>query len=308
MKNILGKSIRLFLVDGSPQGLITLEVPNWTGHVLSGPRAKIAELVQRPEMQRTGVYILSGIDQDSGKPLVYIGETDNMARRIAQHNKEIDFWERGYFITSTDQNLTKAHARYIESRLISIAEDAEIAKLHNSTSPTIDRLPESDISDMEYFIQQIRLVFPVLGLDILRDKPQVTVKLAGNPASTKDDVATESPIFEIHAKKHDLTAHAREVDGDFILLAGSETQPKWIGTGDHSYSKIHQQLVTEGKIVTDEAHNKGIVREDIYFTSPSGAAAIVLGRASNGRYEWKVQGSSETYQQWQDRIVESVFD
>lgn len=80
-----GRSVRLFLVDGSPQGLITAEIMNWTGHVLTGPRTKLAELVQRPESSRTGVYFLMGSDPDGGAlPLVYIGESDDVATRLKQ--------------------------------------------------------------------------------------------------------------------------------------------------------------------------------------------------------------------------------
>lgn len=48
-----GRSIRLFLVDGTPNGLLTAEIMNWTGHVLTGPRSRLSELVQRPEVGQT---------------------------------------------------------------------------------------------------------------------------------------------------------------------------------------------------------------------------------------------------------------
>jgi len=60
-----GRSIRLFLVDGSPNGLLTAEIMNWTGHALTGPRTKLTELVQRPECSRTGIYFLVGPDPEN---------------------------------------------------------------------------------------------------------------------------------------------------------------------------------------------------------------------------------------------------
>jgi hypothetical protein len=33
-----GRTVRLFLVDGSASGLITAEIINWSGKVLAGPR------------------------------------------------------------------------------------------------------------------------------------------------------------------------------------------------------------------------------------------------------------------------------
>lgn len=305
MTNLLGKSIRLFLVDGTPQGLMTLEVVNWTGHILTAPRSKIAELIKREEMNRTGVYFLSGPDPEgnSEKPVVYIGESDNVGNRLAQHNKDEDkqFWERACIITSKDQNLTKAHAKYLESRLITIAEAAGLAKLANGTAPAFDRLPEGDIADMEYFISQIRLVLPVVGLDILRDKPRISAnsKQPGAKFISNDEFKA-SPTFEIQARKHGIKALAKEVDGDFILLAGSETQPKWIGVTDDGYKKRHDAMLADKKIIVDTVSQKGVVQEDVVFSSPSAAAAVVLGRASNGRTEWKLQGTSKTYQDWQD--------
>ena len=59
-----GRSIRLFLVDGTPNGLLTAEIMNWTGHVLRTPRTKIKEALARPEAGFTGVYVLIGEDQN----------------------------------------------------------------------------------------------------------------------------------------------------------------------------------------------------------------------------------------------------
>lgn len=84
----LGRSLRLFLVDGTSNGLLTAEIMNWTGHVLTGPRSKLAELVQRPECGRTGVYFLVGPDPENNLRFkVYIGESDDVAKRLKQHNR-----------------------------------------------------------------------------------------------------------------------------------------------------------------------------------------------------------------------------
>lgn len=110
-----GRSIRLFLVDGTSNGLLTAEIMNWTGHVLTGPRSKLSELVQRPECARTGVYFLIGPDPDD--PLrnrVYVGESDDVAQRLKQHNRSEDqggkdFWERVCLVTSKGRCCINAH-------------------------------------------------------------------------------------------------------------------------------------------------------------------------------------------------------
>ena len=38
-----GRSLRLFLVDGTPNGLLTAKIMDWPRHVLTSPRSKLAE-------------------------------------------------------------------------------------------------------------------------------------------------------------------------------------------------------------------------------------------------------------------------
>jgi hypothetical protein len=111
-----GKTIRLFLVDGSPSGVLTAEIMNWTGHVLSAQRASLVEILRRPEANRTGIYFLVGSDPDRlGQSIVYIGESDNVGDRLTQHNRDEgkNFWESTCIVTNKDANLTKAHVRYL---------------------------------------------------------------------------------------------------------------------------------------------------------------------------------------------------
>jgi hypothetical protein len=145
-----GKQIRLFRVDGTPGGLTTSEITNWTGHVLTGPRSDIGALLQRDEARRTGVYLLLGDDEEAlGDTRCYIGEADVVAERLRSHLRDKEFWDRIVVITSKDANLTKSHGRYLESRLIQLATKAGRATLENGTAPPTPQLPEADISDMD---------------------------------------------------------------------------------------------------------------------------------------------------------------
>ncbi len=302
-----GRSIRLFLVDGAPGGIITAEIMNWTGHVLFGPRSRLADLIQREEVKRTGVYFLTGLDPEGGyKPMVYLGETDHVGKRLAQHNKDEskDFWDRACIVTSKDQNLTKAHAKYLESRLISITQGAGRALLFNSTSPDYTILPESDAADMEFFIEQIRIVLPVLGLEFLRETPRLSQSRAES-AEVASEGLSESPVFELVSRKHKLAAQASEIDGDFVVAQGSSAQADWIGVQNHSYKKLHAQLVETGILRSNAANQTSMLfAEDYAFRSPSAASAVILGRQDNGRLSWRVQGGNATYADWQQEQVE----
>jgi predicted GIY-YIG superfamily endonuclease len=307
MSDAIGRSVRLFLVDGKSTGLITAEIMNWTGHVLTGPRTELPKFLARPEVGRTGVYLLHGRDpEDPDRTRLYIGESDQVGTRLKQHNQEDKktYWERTCVITSKDQNITKAHARYLESRLIGIAAKAKRATLDNGTAPPLVPLPEADCSDMEFFIDQIRLILPVLGLDFLREAPQASAL----SATVQTDTPTSAPtgtLFTLDHKKTGLHAEAREIDGDFILLKGSRTVAQWKqeSTKDQGYAKQFNKLIADGTLQPDANSDWLMLSEDVAFSSPSAAAAVVVGRSANGRIEWKVTGTQQTYAAWQDEQI-----
>lgn len=235
--------------------------------------------------------------------MAYIGESDDVAKRLVQHarpehNGGKDFWNRAVVVTSKDMNLTKAHARYLESRMIVLAAAAARAKLTNGTNPSPMALPEADRSDMEYFIDQTKIVLPVLGINLLR-----STKVAAEAPLSGDGATPEvSPVFRMISKKAAVDASAQEVDGEFIVREGSQARREWVA-GDHSYRKLRLQLESDGTLVLTPDGLTMTFTHDYVFASPSAAAAAVLGRNSNGRLEWKVDGSLTTYAEWQESLL-----
>jgi hypothetical protein len=110
-------TIKLFLPRGAAKSLRTAEISNWTGKSVTTPRTEMDELLQREELDKSGVYILSETDPVSGSPRVYIGEAEVIRERIKQH-KTKEFWVSAIVFVSKDENLTKAHIRYLKGRLI----------------------------------------------------------------------------------------------------------------------------------------------------------------------------------------------
>ncbi len=233
-----GRQIRLYLADGTPGGLLTAEIMNWTGHVIAAPRSDLADLLKRPEVSRTGVYLLLGDDPNNpGSQQVYIGEGDNVGKRLYQHGRDEtkDFWDRTVLLTSKDLNLTKAHARYLEARLIALTSEAGRAHLTNETAPAPINLPEADISDMEYFVAQARIVLPVLGINVLRSTGLT-------PRAPSDPSRPESPAFVLSQAKAGVSARAQEVDGEFIVRAGSRARRSWTGRTTAGYAPLRTRL------------------------------------------------------------------
>ena len=304
MSTLPGKSVRLFLAEGTASGLTTAEIINWTGHVLAGSRSGLPAFMKRPELDRTGVYFLSGPDpEDPDKLRLYIGEGDTVKKRLVKHSNDTskDFWIRTCVVTSKDQNITKAHARYLEARLIAIAKAVGIAKVANGTVPPLPKLPEADTADMEFFVEQVRLILPVLGFDFLRQSKatsRTTTDTAEAPADS--EVAT---LFHLVIERRGIDASAREIDGEFVVLAGSDAAAEWSG-GDpnYTYARLHAELIESGKLV--QGGNSHLqLSEDVPFRSPSAASSVVLGRTDNGRASWKTSDSNLTYADWHSRKV-----
>lgn len=300
----VGKQVRLFLVDGTPGGMLTAEIMNWTGHVIAAGRSELAVLLSREEVQRTGVYLLLGDGvADIDETLIYIGEGDNVGERLKMHHKSEekggkDFWNRAIVLTSKDANLTKAHARYLESRFIAIATAAGRATVTNGTAPQPLPLPEADKSDMEYFVDQAKIILPVLGVDALRKVPSPS-----DSANPYVQNTASSPIFEMSISGTGITAQAQETDGEFAVLEGSRARASWIGAM-HGYAKLHQKLVTAGVLVADGASAR--FTKSHVFKSPSAAGAVIAGRATNGRTSWRVPAIGLTYGQWQEQGIASL--
>lgn len=304
-----GKSVRLFLADGTPGGLLTAEIMNWTGHIVAAPRSDLAALLKRPEAARTGIYILLGDDPDSlGGQAAYVGEGDDVSKRLYQHARPEgqngkDFWDRAIVLTSKDANLTKAHARYLESRFITLAMRASRARLTNGTAPAPIVLPEADVSDMEYFIEQAKIVLPILGVNIFRS-PRTSVVSA---STSSGGGRTDSPLFEMTMKKSGITATAQEVDGEFTVLESSQARSAWIGAAGHNYVGLRTKLENDGTLVPSSDGATMVFARDHAFSSPSAAAAVVAGRNANGRLEWKVQGAHTTYGEWESEGLEEAM-
>jgi predicted GIY-YIG superfamily endonuclease len=206
-----GLTIRLFLVDGTPTGIITAEVGNWTGKVVVAPRTSLPALKLRDEAKRTGVYFLLGPDPaDPSRERVYIGESDDVVNRLDQHNGDDSkgFFGRVCLVVSKDENLTKAHARWLESRLIEQAKTAKRASLANGNEPSFNMLPEADRADMAFFLGQITLILPVLGIDILHPEPKVSSPTSGSGITAPLGIGA---LFEMAVG--DARATASEADG-----------------------------------------------------------------------------------------------
>lgn len=265
-------TIKLFLVHGDPKRLRTAELSNWTGKAVSGPRTEFEGVIAREESEKSGIYLLTGTDPETGKPAIYIGEAECVRDRVKNHNDK-DFWNQITFFVSKDENLTKAHIRYLEGNLLEASKTAGRAVITN-TQGSGSKLPESDRGEMEVFLEKINQLLPVLGIDLL-------VPMSGS--SSQDALGSALLFCEIKG----LKATGFRSPNGFLVKKGSEavtverpSSEKWPWT-----KNLRQKLKDDG--VLAEKRDRLIFIQDIEFTSPSAAAAVIHGGHANGLTAWK---------------------
>lgn len=301
--NRRGRSVKLFLADGSNSGIVTAEIGNWSGHILSAPRTRLEDAILRNEVTRTGVYILYAQSTHEANAMVYVGEADEVKTRLISHDKEKDFWERFVVITSKDANLTKAHVRYLEARILDIIHEVKAVNVVNKTNPSFDNLPEADISDMESFLDEIKLALPVLGFDFLK-----VIKVRDrNTSSTGIDetrnLFDDDAVFLLKNAKAGIDARATEQRGEFIVLEGSKGSLKekssFLGKPNKSF---RDDLLESGRIEKIDEKNF-VFKQDVAFSSPSAASVCLFGTSRNGRTDWTEEQNGLTYADWKDGIL-----
>jgi hypothetical protein len=262
-------SIRIFLAEGTPSGLKFVEKSNWTGVGVVCPRPRFTSVKDRKEFARAGVYVLVGPSDSSDRPLVYVGEGDPVRTRLEDHHSRKDFWTVSYFFTSKDSNLNKAHIEYLEHRLIVLAKDAKRSQLDNANLPTAPSLSEAEQSDVESFLDEMLLCFPVLGVTIF-ERPEI--------------IPTKR--IQLFLKSKGVVAEGYESEDGFVVKEGATAVATTVPSIPGFAASLRDDLMKSGVLVkrTDDFLE---LTQNYEFLSPSGAAAFLIGSSVNGRDAWK---------------------
>jgi hypothetical protein len=265
-------TIKLFLPRGDAKSLRTAEISNWTGKAVAAPRTELDELLRREELEKAGVYILVGNDPLTNAPRAYIGEAEIVRERLKQH-KAKEFWISAIVFVSKDENLTKAHVRYLENRLL--AEAAQVSRFTlEQNQAGGSKLPESDREDMEIFLSRIRQLLPVLGSDIL------------SPIA-KASAAITQPGGVLVCRNKGAEAQGQRTSNGFVVFQGSTAVAKHRPSANAYPYVIAQrnQLIADGTLVLKSGYLA--FARNVEFSSPSAAAAVINGGSANGLIAWK---------------------
>lgn len=265
-----GKTIKIFLIDGDPNGRMSCELSNWSGKAYKIPRIKIKDCTDRDDLTSTGVYLLFGKDEE-GKDQVYIGEAESILRRLFQQLTSKDFWNEAIVFISKDENLNKAHIKYLENRLHDIAKAANRYKIDNFIIPTQSSISESDRAEMEEFIEYIKMLVNTLGHKVFDEKREFKPK-------------QKQETFFIKAARG-ADGQGEPTSDGFVVFKNSKAAGSIVNSMTSNFITYRQKLIEDGVLVDKGEYFE--FSDDYIFSSPSTAAVMVMGRNANGLTEWK---------------------
>lgn len=264
-----GKAIELFLVNGTADSLVTAELSNWNGKAIKIPRTEVSAC-DREDIRGVGVYFLI-CQEDDGTESVYIGEAENVLDRLTQHlrdyqsGKEKYYWNTAVIFVGRDLN--KALIRYLENRFVEIAKDCGRYAILTKNTYKNTVLKEAQVASMEEFIDNVKILINTLGYKVLMPVPK----------------ATDDTVY-LYCKGSGASAKGFVSAGGFTVTKGSlvsdHTVPSFEIRGKN-YFNLRKTLIRDG-VIEDRAFVK-----DYEFNAPSAASAVILGRTSNGKDDWK---------------------
>ena len=269
-----GKSIELFLVNGTADSLITAELSNWNGKAIKIPRIEVASC-NRDDITQAGVYFLF-CKEDDGSDSVYIGEAENVIERLVQHlrdyqsEKEKYYWSTAVIFVGRDLN--KALIRYLENRFVEIARSNKRYLVLTKNTYRNAVMKESQIAVMEEFVDNVKVLINALGYKVLEPFAQ-----AESPSANDDDEV-------LFLSTGSASASGKVTTEGFVVFEGAsvneKTSTKALSAG---MQKLRQKIFESGKV------KEFTTTEDILFSSSSAAADFVLGYNVSGPQTWKTK-------------------
>lgn len=269
-----GKQLRLFLPDGTPSGPRYYELVNWTGQALQVPLNRIKDLVSGswPEFQSPGIYLVRG-QSEEGHPRLYIGESEDVARRVQAHPSGLDFEISDILLfSSKDQNLSKSHVLWLEIQLIQRVMRAKRITLANTKQPPLKKLSRAEEATMQEFITNLELIAQTAGFSYFTE-------VVAKGAQKKTKLFYKMPQVG-------LSATATRTDDGFLVLSGSDAAETTTPALSKGYSSLRDELIDKGMLATTD-DGKLTFTTDCAFASPSAAAAIIAGGPRSGPENWK---------------------
>lgn len=275
-----GKSVNLFLMDGDASRRIKCGISNWTGVVYKIPRLDLDKCKERDDLKWSGIYLLFGEDDETGNPLVYVGQAgsrnngEGILQRLIEHtrNEEKNYWSEVVILTTSNNTFGPTEISYLENRFCQMAKDAQRYQVQNKIIPNSGNITEEKESEMDEFVEQSSLLIQTLGYKVFDPISTKTVEEGGDGLRL---------FLERKSKKSGTTIKAQCVrsKGEFTVVEGSMIELI-------DSEQIHKTTKRERDNAVIE---NGILKKSVTFTNPSYAGGFVIGGVMNGQTEWKTK-------------------
>lgn len=276
-------TVRIFVMGKDPSSFKYVTLSNWDAKAFIGERQHISKVKERKELSQPGIYFLLRDNLENDFTDIYIGETDNFSSRLKRHHRKHEWWNK--FVVFTSKSITKAHVKYLEKKIYDLAkESVGTLKLKNKTAPGETKLTESEISDMEKFLENMIFTLGALGLGYFASNE--TLEESGAIKIKEESSEFYETKIRINGKAYKASL---QILGDrYILKKGSfirnESQPSF---NEYPYFTLWKQVVNSGDVSNTDIKGVVILKKDVEFKSPSAAGSVVKGRPTNGRKAWK---------------------
>lgn len=282
----IGRVVKIFITGQDPRSLRTVELDNWTGVAITGQPEFFKKALEAEVLSRSCVYLLIRSSADDDLPEIYVGESDDFSQRYLTGKFPIDF-DSFLIFTSKDDNLTRAHVKWLERELWSILKgNSGKVVVANTNKPTGSNLPRADIATMRTYLSNTIYVLEALGYDLfsVQERTSASPSTKQNDAQPSEMIGLSLDLYSPLPKRPDDRAFLRYENGAYTLLAGSKINAKTTDSLPANVRKLRDQLIAEGALVTHGEYLE--FARDIPFSKPSPASALVKGRSSTGYMDW----------------------
>lgn len=266
------KTIQIFLPGGDPQGIRVAEITTRIVQVIEVPRSLLADFLRLPESNQVAVYFLVGEPEDGTEHKVYVGQTGDLRTRLANHNKEKEFWQRALVLISRTNSLTQTHATFLEWFCLNATRKAGRYADENGNSGSRPHTPAPLEADCMEVFETGQTLLATLGHPIF--EPVVRI----GAASQNADI--------LFCRASGADARGLYTEEGFVVLKGSigrkANVASIVGTSDE---RFRARLMDSGVMRVEG--DKVVFSKDHLFSSPSMAAIALTGRTANGWLEWK---------------------
>ena len=280
------KNINMFLMDGEVTGKIKCTLSNWTGVIYKIPRIQLGDLKSRDEMKQSGIYFLFGRDEDKQKDVTYIGQAttrkngEGVLLRIQEHTRDThaDYFNDVIILTTQNNSFGPTEISYLENKFTQLAKEAGRYIVKNSNDPNPGNVTEEKESELDEIVENTLMIIGTLGY-------RVFVPMTKKVSQDLTDNHSTYLYLKRKTKKSNKVIEAtyeRTTEG-FVVLEGSQVEIKDSPYLPASLKEMRQNLIAS-RVIQD-----GVLKEKQLFSSPSYAAAFLLGMQTNGRTDWKDQ-------------------